>query len=240
MHNLRLADRAAAAAARIEGWLSDRQGRALLAAVLATSGRGAIVEVGSWKGRSTVWLAFGARERGRRVIAVDPHRGSREDPSARTLDAFLANLASAGVADAVEPRVMTSVQAVQTIPDPVELLFVDGDHTEAGARLDADLWLPKVLAGGTVLFHDVATSGYTGPRRVFQQRICWSREYHRFEKVGSMMAARKLDAAATAGTVACGQLVGLLLYLFDLQGILKRGLRRVRTAVFHPRRPHTI
>lgn len=235
-----LDERAAAAAAPVEGWLSERQGRALLAAALATTGRGAIVEVGSWKGRSTIWLAFGARERGRRVLAVDPHSGSREDPSARTLDAFLGNLASAGVADAVAPLVMTSARAVHTITEPVELLFVDGDHGEAGARLDADLWLPKLLPGGTVLFHDVATSGYSGPRRVFQQRICWSREYHRFEKVGSMMAARKRDAPATAGTVARGHLVGLLLYLFDLQGILKRGLRRVRTAVFHPRRPHTI
>ena len=163
MQNLRLDDRAAAAAAPVEGWLSERQGRALLAAALATTGRGAIVEVGSWKGRSTIWLAFGARERGRRVLAVDPHCGSREDPSARTLDAFLGNLASAGVADAVEPLVMTSAQAVHTITEPVELLFVDGDHGEAGARLDADLWLPKVLPGGTVLFHDVATSGYIGP-----------------------------------------------------------------------------
>lgn len=234
------ADRAAAAAARVEGWLSDRQGRALLAAVLATSGRGAIVEVGSWKGRSTIWLAFGARERGRRVLAVDPHCESREDPSARTLDAFLANIEAAGVADAVDPLVMTSAQAVQTITEPVELLFVDGDHTEAGARLDADLWLPKLLPGGAVLFHDVATSGYAGPRRVFQQRICWSAEYHRFEKVGSMMAARRLDAPATAGNAVRGHIVGLLLYRFDLQGILKRGLRRVRTAVFHPRRPRTI
>jgi predicted O-methyltransferase YrrM len=59
-------------AAHVEGWLSEAQGRALFEAAAATTGRGAIVEIGSWKGRSTTWLASGARLAGQRVYAVDP------------------------------------------------------------------------------------------------------------------------------------------------------------------------
>ena len=86
-------ERVSAVTSNIEGWLSDAQGRALLAAAAATTGRGAIVEIGSWKGRSTVWLAEGARLAGRRVHAIDRHTQSLEDPSANTLAEFLANIA---------------------------------------------------------------------------------------------------------------------------------------------------
>jgi predicted O-methyltransferase YrrM len=214
-------------AATVEGWLSEAQGRALYAAAAAASGRGALVEIGSWKGRSTVWLAHGARTRGLRVYAVDPHRGSREDPAARTLDAFMANLARAGVVDAVEPLVMTSAEATRAIAGPVELLFVDGDHSVAGARHDADLWLPRVMAGGTVLFHDVATSGYSGPRRVFQARICRSPAYHRIRRVGSMAIAER-TVRRSAWQALRARLFGVLLYRYDLEGTVKRRLRRLR------------
>ena len=122
----------------IEGWLSDEQGRYLCAAAAATRGAGAIVEIGSWKGRSTSWLALGASRAGRRVHAIDPHEGSREDPSAHTLDAFLENLRRAGVSDTVEPLVMTSTRAAGVLTGPVELLFIDGDHSPAAVARDAE------------------------------------------------------------------------------------------------------
>jgi predicted O-methyltransferase YrrM len=221
------ADRAAAAAAGIQGWLSEAQGRALFAAAARSTGRGAIVEIGSWKGRSTTWLAHGARVSGARVYAIDPHRHSREDPGARTLDEFLENLDRAGVRDVVEPLVMTSGEAVDVVTGPVELLFVDGDHSADGARRDAQLWLPRVMTGGTVMFHDVATSGYGGPRRVFQKDICRSGAYHRLRRVGSMAVAER-TASRSAWQALRSTLFGLLLYRYDLEGALKGGLRRLR------------
>jgi MMP 1-O-methyltransferase len=223
----RRADRAAAAAERIQGWLSEAQGRALFAAAASSTGQGAIVEIGSWKGRSTTWLAHGARIHGARVYAIDPHRHSREDPEARTLDEFLENLDRAGIRDAVEPLVMTSAEAVDIVTRPVELLFVDGDHSVEGARRDAQLWLPRVMPGGTVMFHDVATSGYGGPRRVFQKRICRSGAYHRVRRVGSMGIAERTVSRSVWQAIR-STLFGLLLYRYDLEGALKGGLRRLR------------
>lgn len=227
------ADRAARAAAGIEGWLSEAQGRALHQAAAQASGRGAIVEIGSWKGRSTAWLAHGARERGLRVLAVDPHVHSREDPDARTFDAFQRNLDRAGLLEAVDPLVMTSAEAVRLVTAPVEVLFVDGDHSVEGARRDAELWLPRVMAGGTVMFHDVASSGYAGPRRVFQREICRSPEYHRVRRVGSMGIAERTARRSLLQALR-SRMFGLLLYRYDVEGALKRALRRLRPRTVNP------
>ena len=217
------AGRARERAVRVDGWLSDAQGRALFEAAAASTGRGAIVEIGSWKGRSTTWLASGARLAGRRVYAIDPHRLSREDPRAATLDEFLGNLARNDLADAVEPLIMTSEEAAGRIAGPIELLFIDGDHSYKAVRRDAELWLPRLIDGGTVMFHDVATAAYTGPRRVVRQMVCRDPRFHRIGRVGSMVVARRTvrrsPRAALWGTTA-----GVLLYLYDG----KRALRQLR------------
>ena len=217
-------------AASIEGWLSDAQGRALYEAAAATTGRGVIVEIGSWKGRSTVWLAAGARAAGRRVFAVDPHRGSREDPAADTLPEFLHNIRRAGVADAVEPLVMTSAEAAARIREPVELLFIDGDHSLEGARRDADLWLPRLVAGGTVMMHDVGAAGYVGPREVFRRMICWSDGFERIGRVGSMGVATRTQRRGAAAAV-WGGAAGALLYLYDVKRWLGGWRRDCSTAI---------
>jgi predicted O-methyltransferase YrrM len=201
---------------QIEGWLSDAQGRFLCDAAAATTGRGAIVEIGSWKGRSTAWLATGAKRAGGRVYAIDPHQGSREDPCANTLAEFLDNMRKAGVSDAVEPMIMTSAEAAAVLKGPVELLFIDGDHSDSGAERDAALWLSRVPDRGMVLLHDVATAGYTGPRRVFRHQICWSAQFDSITRIGSMGVARRTTqrsfSAALWGTAA-----GFLLYIYDLK-----------------------
>jgi len=230
-HLQREMERARQVASSIDGWLSDAQGRALFEAAAASTGSGAIVEIGSWKGRSTTWLALGARLAGRRVHAVDPHRQSREDPAAATLEEFLGNLRRAGVADVVEPLVMTSAEAAARVTGPVELLFIDGDHSVEGARRDAELWLPRLAEGGVVMFHDAATAAYTGPRRAVQQMVCRSPRFCAIRRVGSMVVARR-TARRGATAAAWGRTAGLLLYVYDV----KRALKRFRSAV-RPRKP---
>jgi predicted O-methyltransferase YrrM len=230
-------DEVRAVAASIDGWLSDAQGCALFRAAAATTGRGLIVELGSWKGRSTAWLAAGARLAGARVHAVDPHSGSREEPSARTLDEFRRNLERAGLADAVAPLVMTSKDAARILTGPVELLFIDADHSYEGVRADAELWLPRVVEDGTVMFHDVATSGYSGPRRVFRRAVCWNRGFDRIARVGSMAVARRTGRRSGRATL-WGTTAGLALYFFDVQQALRRLTHRVvPAAIRHSIRP---
>ena len=222
------------AAAGAHGWLSDAQGEALFAAA-SRPHPGAIVEIGSWQGRSTIWLAAGARFAGRHVFAVDLHEGSREDPSARTYDQFIENLRAADLLSVVTPLVMRSSAAVSRVADPVDLLFIDGDHSIAGARSDAEAWLPRVREGGTVMFHDVATSGYAGPRRVFQQRVCADRRFHRIRKVGSLAVAERVSRRSSVAGIFAWTF-GVLLYWYDIQGAIKRVLRSGRRLVSRRRR----
>lgn len=218
-------DEVRAVASTIEGWLADEQGCALFRAAAAVSGRGAIVEIGSWKGRSTVWLAAGARLAGALVYAVDPHVGSHEDPAADTLPEFRGNLERAGLASVVEPLVMTSTEAARVLAGAVELLFIDGDHSFEGVRIDAEVWLPRLVDGGTVMCHDVATSGYAGPRRVFQTAICWSSRFDRVRRVGSMAIARRTRRRGWRAAL-WGSTAGLLLYFYDVQGAARRTAHR--------------
>ena len=212
---------ARAAAADVEGWLSEAQGETLFDLAARARGRGHIVEIGSWQGRSTVWLASGARLAGLRVVAVDPHTGSREDPSARTYETFTANIRRAGVDAVVTPMVMSSADAARQLDGGVELLFIDGDHSDAGATADAETWLPRLIEGGIVLMHDVVNAGYTGPRRVFRQRICWSGEFQSVRRVGSMGIATR-TSRPRLWSRASGWLAGLLLYAVDAKRILKK------------------
>ena len=209
------------AAAAVAGWLNETQGETLFDAAAGCSGRGAIVEIGSWKGRSTIWLAHGARVAGQRVYAVDPHVDSHEDASARTLDEFSENIRRAGIADVVTPLVMASRDAALQLKGGVEVLFIDGDHTDTGAAQDADTWLPRLVDGAVVLMHDVVTASYTGPRRIFRHRICWNSGYAGVRRVGSMGVARRVARRSVVDGVR-GTIAGLLLYLLDAKRLLRR------------------
>jgi hypothetical protein len=127
------------------------------------------------------------------------------------------------VADVVDPLIMTSEEAAARIAGPIELLFVDGDHSYEAVRHDAELWLPRLMDGGTVMFHDVATAAYTGPRRVVQQMVCRNTHFHRIGRVGSMVVARRTVRRSPRAAL-WGKTAGILLYLYDG----KRALRRVR------------
>jgi predicted O-methyltransferase YrrM len=217
----RAAELARQQAGVVEGWLSEAQGRALFDAAAAATGAGVIVEIGSWKGRSTTWLASGARLAGQRVYAVDPHRGSRENPAADTLQEFSDNLTRSGLSAVVEPMVMTSEEAAARIHGPIELLFIDGDHSYEGVRRDAELWLPRLMNGGTVMFHDVATAAYSGPRRIVREMVCRSPRFDGVARVGSMLVARRM-ARRSARAALWSQTAAILLYLYDVKRLLRR------------------
>ena len=213
-----------AVVSHVEGWLSDEQGRALYHAAAATTGRGAIVEIGSWKGRSTIWLAAAAKRTGRCVYAIDPHTGSKEDPVADTLAEFRGNMERACLSDAVRLLTMTSAEAAGVIEDPVELLFIDGDHSYAAVKRDVELWFPRLIEGGVVMFHDVSTASYRGPRRVFRRHVCLDPRFDSIRRVGSMMVARKTARRGLTATL-WGTTSWLLLYVYDAKALLRAAKR---------------
>jgi hypothetical protein len=155
-----------AVARDVDGWLTEAQARRLFAAAGAVPAGGRIVEIGSFRGRSAIVLARGARP-GVEVACIDPHVGSDRGPreiAARPalgetdLAAFRANLERAGVAARVRHVRAFSAGALDAVEGPVDLLFVDGAHRFGPARADLVRWGGRVPDGGRMLVHDAFSS----------------------------------------------------------------------------------
>jgi len=186
-------------ASGIDGWLADHEGRLLYELARRCTGRGVIVEIGSWKGRSTVWLASGSKAGARVTVhAIDPHTGSPEHrpggAQVATFEEFRANVARAGVDDIVAPLVKPSLEVAASFDRPVELLFIDGDHSYEAVLADFRAWFPMVLTGGVVAFHD--TIGWPGPERVAEEELYRSLRFRRVRLCGSIVYGIKTERAS--------------------------------------------
>lgn len=153
----------------IDGHMIDLQCFALKLLAAQGPGEGAIVELGSFKGKSTICLALGAMEAKReKVYAVDHFQGSPEhqagEPNAdatiaaegTTWNVFQQNLAAHGVAGQVIPICATTVAAARRWEQgPIRLLFIDADHSYEASKADFEAWEPHVARGGLIAFHDI-------------------------------------------------------------------------------------
>jgi predicted O-methyltransferase YrrM len=155
----------------VEGWMSPGQASTLFDAARRCPADGTIVEIGSFRGRSTIVLAIAAGP-GVRVVAIDPHAGNDRGP--QELDGFvdeaeddhavfLDNLHRAGVGDRVEHLRMYSDAALSEVDGPVDVVYIDGAHRYGPALADIVQWGARVRPGGTLLIHDSFSSiGVTG------------------------------------------------------------------------------
>lgn len=123
---------------------------------------GRIVEIGSFRGRSTIVLRRAAKP-GVEVVAIDPHGGSDRGPQEIEADAargeadheaFHRNLRAAGVEELVRHVRRPSHEALGEVEAPVDLLYVDGAHRYGPARADIEHWGARIAPGGTMLVHD--------------------------------------------------------------------------------------
>ena len=177
------------AAQSAPGFMPDDEGRALYEAARTVAVPGPLLEVGSWMGKSALYLAAAARETGRQVVTVDHHRGSEEhqvgweyhdadlvDGSGRldTLPVLRATLAAAGLEDVVTAVVGRSATVARWWGHPIDFLFVDGGHTDEAAQADYRGWAPHVRPGGTLVIHDVfpdPADGGQAPYRIYRAAI---------------------------------------------------------------------
>jgi predicted O-methyltransferase YrrM len=152
--------------AGVEGWMSDDQGARLYAAAARCPAGGRIVEIGSFRGRSTIVLASAAGD-DVEVVAIDPHAGNDRGPreitgyvaqAAGDRAAFEANLRRAGVAGRVRHVAAFSDAAHDAVESPIDILYIDGAHRFGPARADIRDWGRRVADGGTVLIHDSFSS----------------------------------------------------------------------------------
>jgi hypothetical protein len=164
------------------GFLTEREGRFLALVAACAPAHGVILEIGSFKGKSTVGLASIAQRYGLGpVVAVDPHsapavtdfgHGSRQS----SWDDFHASLRAAGVEGTVEAHRAYSRDSAKGWQRPIRFLWIDGDHTYRGVKEDLDLFRPHLVPGAIVAMHDVLHS-FEGPVRVFAEEVLSSDQF---------------------------------------------------------------
>jgi len=172
------------AAKKVPGFLVEEEARFLGMAAACSPAEGAIVEIGSFKGKSTVMMAKVAEHYGLgKIVAIDPHNFNspelhelRTAPESSTYDEFVRNIQAAGVGEFVELHRAFSKDMSAAWTRPIRFLWIDGDHTYKGAKTDFDGFFRHVRPGGVVAFHD-ALHVFSGPIRVFVEDVLRSNQF---------------------------------------------------------------
>lgn len=189
------------------GFMPADEGRALFDAAVGALKGGIAVEIGTYCGKSTVLLGAAAAETGSVLYTIDHHHGSEEhqpgwefhdttmvDPvSGRfdTLPTFRRTLDAAGLDDTVVAVVGKSTVVARGWRTPLQLLFIDGGHSETAAQQDFDGWARWVAVGGTLLIHDVFPDPRDGGRPPYHI-YCRALESGHFTEVGGTGSLRVL------------------------------------------------
>lgn len=154
----------------VKGFLSEAEGEALYHCAAELESTAPAVEIGSYCGKSTLYLGLGCRAAGRSLLAVDHHRGSEEhqpgelfhDPELTdeqgnfdTLPLFRRTLRAADLERTVIPVLADSTQFARVWRGPVSLLFIDGGHSLDAALADYRRWSQFLEPGGRLAIHDV-------------------------------------------------------------------------------------
>jgi MMP 1-O-methyltransferase len=229
------------------GFLAENEIRFLGILAACTPASGVMVEIGSFKGKSTVMLATMADKYGLGpVIAIDPHQGlsylgpdvPQQSP---TFDEFLSSIKSAGVDSQVEVRRAYSRDVARNWSRPIRLLWIDGDHSYKGCKEDFDLFSPHLAEGGVVAFHDTLNA-FEGPIRVFVEEVLRSDCFGPSGFVHSIAWSqfRPKDGSAfrksrTALEQRCANLIP-----FVLNDAQPRGLRKIAYKLSRSRIPRKL
>jgi hypothetical protein len=200
----------------VEGWLRDEEAELLihLTRRAVVENASAVVEIGSFCGKSTIVLARAAKTVGvdARIYAIDPHQGEvgAEDTIGGverlrpTFERFLDNIAGAGVADVIEPIRRRSYEVPWRLP--IALLFVDGLHDYASVARDFFHFEPYLASGGYVAFHDYGDN-YPGVR-TFVAGLAADDSFNEVARAASLVVLQKVAELPQAppGDVAGGMI----------------------------------
>lgn len=195
---------------QIKGFLHPEEAAALHRWARTQSAVGPLLEIGSYCGKSTLYLGIAARDNGSTVFALDHHRGSEEhqlgemfhDPAlydaqmgqVDTFKEFRRNISRAGLDDTVVPVVAGSAAAARHWQTPLAMLFIDGGHSLDAALTDYRCWAGHLQRGGILAIHDVypdAALGGQAPRAIYRLAL-QSGLFECCEQVESLAVLRRL------------------------------------------------
>lgn len=168
----------------VKGFLDAEEGWALYEAALEAARLGPCMEIGSYCGKSTLYLGAACKQAGGVLFALDHHYGSEENQrgwehhdaslydaeteSLNTLPEFRRTLRRAQLEDTVVPIVASSNVAAKAWATPLSLVFIDGGHGAAPAHDDYCNWTKHLMGGGLLAIHDVFPDPNDGGRPPYE------------------------------------------------------------------------
>jgi hypothetical protein len=155
----------------VKGFLAEEEGLQLFGLALKACLLGPCLEVGSFCGKSTVYLGIACKIKRKTLFTIDYHRGSEEQQPGQTyfdpdlLDSrtglidsfpyFRTTMQKTGLEEFVVPMITKSSVAARDWATPLGLVFIDGGHSYEAVVADYRCWYPHLLLGGFLVFHDI-------------------------------------------------------------------------------------
>ena len=195
----------------VKGFIDHNEGICLYNYALNSSKKGPILEIGSYCGKSTIYLATAAKEYNGCVYSVDHHTGSEENQVGweyhdielfdeetgriNSFPEFMRNLRKANLLDTVVPIVSDSSLVSRYWKIPLSMVFIDGGHTMEAALNDFNNWKDKIIKGGILAIHDVFPNPDDGGRPPYEiyRKALSEENFKEVEAVKSLRVLEKLN-----------------------------------------------
>ena len=193
----------------VKGFLDDDEARQLYHLALEVSRSAPCLEIGSYCGKSAIFLGSGCKENNAVLFSVDHHTGSEEQQPGQeyfdpdlvdretgkidTLRLFRKTIDDFDLAEAVVPVIGRSETVGKSWNMPLGLVFIDGSHAYESALNDYEIWAKHVVPGGYLIFHDIfpdPSQGGQAPYLVYQKAVA-SGEYDVLPLFKSLGVLRK-------------------------------------------------
>lgn len=194
---------------QIRGFIADHEAAGLFVYAKDATQRGPCLEIGSYCGKSTVFLASACAFHRQVVFAVDHHRGSEEhQPGELYHDADLYNdreqcfdslpefrrtLARFAIEEHVVPILSRSETLAAVWQQPLSMIFIDGGHSLEQATHDCLAWSKKLTSGGVFAVHDICLTPAEGGQAPYfaLQKLLQLEQFYLERKIGSLVILRK-------------------------------------------------
>jgi len=167
-----------------KGFMDDEEGARLYEVSLAAAALGPILEIGSYCGKSSLYIGEACKHEGSVLFSIDHHRGSEEqqpgeeyfDPELfddrvgkiDTCRFFRQTLEKAGLEDTVIPIISKSANAARFWATPLSMVFIDGGHSFEAAFTDYNSWARFIVPGGFLVVHDIFSDPALGGQAPYE------------------------------------------------------------------------
>lgn len=207
---------------KVEGRIAPEEAELLYHLAGQFECEGEIVEIGSYQGYSTIWLASGSKEANMgKVYAVDPHNMTDHGFNEAI---FRKNIEDANLDDHVVPVISTSSEAEKTWSKPIRLLFIDGAHDYESAKNDFVLWEKHVIQYGIIAFHDFLSMTCPGVTKVVREHIFNSDNYVVVGCVNTVIYAKKVAGLSDEEEIKKDNVLQALMPRFRMEDDYQKAL----------------